>query len=603
MNKSNSSILLSKSKNLLEKYFALQEKYIKNNAQLILFIKGAKRKISVSKNTNDFTIQIRNDSLIEIFNKINVKYLCIQDYLKLIIISEKRDTISLESKDSYDKYINILNHQTSYKIIKIKNATAGKSIKISKLSLKLIFKLSDIKFDEEIFNYLEIMINKEITAYHMEVFQNSDNLLSNIYTNNFGKNNFYIHNTTKNILNPISSYSIKKIIDMRNIIEDNNNKSKYFIFKIKDSMTGLFEEKNKKIIDNLSTKNEHKILYDKLHKNEELTKKWMINEEKNALSRAKKPDLLDFENYLLYGDELLTNISKNIEKYKNYFKEKIFDENNHFIQIKDINDTIRYVNNQYIELLHKKSMEYKNIYSKYVLELKIKDYLNQEILFCMNSEEINDYFSKPIDEKYIDICIPKENERFLVKKQFLEKLLEKWKILNKKYRMKTEYPKKEEKYIRLSEITIDKINEIKYIEGIITIKNAVHKIKYNKKHIKKEDNNNLNISNDDIKNNNEDNKNIDSLYLSMKQEKGENKSRNKKHTNLNFNSDNIKSSELLNNETTDSNDSLNMNRSMFLLNSLNSMPEKDFYSINKVIKVIKRNRKKKERKKYIINNI
>ena len=246
MKKSYSTNILRKSKNSLEKYFALQEKYIKNNAQLIHFIKGAKRKISVSKITNDFIIQIRNDSLIEIFNKINDKYLCIQDYLKLIISSEKRDTVSLESKDSYDKYINILNNQTSYKIIKIKHATADKSIKISKLSLKLIFKLSDIKFDEEIFNYLEIMVNKEITAYHMEDFQNSDNLLSNIYTNNFGKNNFYIHNTTKDILNPISNYSIKKIIDMRNITEDNNNnKSKYFIFKIKDSMAGLFELKKK----------------------------------------------------------------------------------------------------------------------------------------------------------------------------------------------------------------------------------------------------------------------------------------------------------------------------------------------------------------------
>ena len=596
MKKSYSTISFRKSKNLLEKYFALQEKYIKNNAQLIHFIKGAKRKISVSKITNDFTIQIINDSLIEIFNKINDKYLCIQDYLKLIISSEKRDIISLESKDSFDKYINILNHQTSYKIIKIKNATADKSIKISKLSLKLIFKLSDIKFDEEIFNYLEIMVNKEITAYHMEDFQNSDNLLSNIYTNNFGKNNFYIHNTTKDILNPISNYSIKKIIDMRNITEDNNTKSKYFIFKIKDSMAGLFEEKNKKIIDKLSIKNEHKILYDKLHKNEGLTKRWMIIEEKNALSRAKKPDLLDFENYLLYGDELLNNISKNIEKYKKDFKEKIFDENNHFIQIKDINDTIKYVNYQYIELLHKKSMEYKNIYSKYVLELKIKDYLNQEVLFCMNNEEINDYFSKPIDEKYIDICIPKQKERFLIKKPFLEILLEKWQILNKKYRMKTEYPKEEEKYVSLSEITIDKINEIDNIEGIITIKNAVHKIKYIKEHIKKEDIKNLNISNDEIKNNNEGDKKIDSLYLSMKQEKRENKSRNKKHTNSNLNLDYKKSSELLNNETTDSNDSLNMNRSMFLLNSLNSMPEKDFYSINKVIKVIKRNRKKKKDK-------
>ena len=380
---------------------------------------------------------------------------------------------------------------------------------------------------------------------------------------------------------------------MKSITQENNTKSKYFIFKIKDSMTGLLEEKNKKIIDKLSIKNENKILYDKLHKNEGLTKKWMRIEEKNALSRLKKPDLLDFENYLLYGDELLYNNSDNIEKYKNDFKEKISDDNNHFIQIKDINDTIRYVNYQYIKLLHKKSIEYKDIYSKYVLELKIKDYLNHEILFCMNNEEINDYILKPIDERYIDICIPKQNERFLVKKQFLEILLEEWKISNGKYKIKTEYPKKEEKYICLSEIVIDKINEIEYIEGIITIKKAIHK----KKNIKKEDINNLNINDGDINNNNnEDNKNIGSLHLSMEQEKGENKSRNKKYINLNFNTDK-KSSELSNNEANDSFDSLNMNRSMFLLNSLNSMPEKDFYSINRVIKVIKRNRKKKDKNK------
>lgn len=94
---------------------------------------------------------------------------------------------------------------------------------------------------------------------------------------------------------------------------------------------------------------------------------------------------------------------------------------------------------------------------------------------------------------------------------------------------------------------------------------------------------------------------MESLFLRNESE-GQIESRYINYLNLNNSLDDKynqrKSSELLNNDSTDSNDSINkINRSMFLLNSFNFLPDKDFYSIHKVIKVIKRDKKHKKRNK------
>ena len=639
MKKSYSTNFLKKPNNsTLGKYFSLQKKYIKTNEQLNNFIKGTNGKINISKIMPNFNIKVGNNSLIEIFHKINDKYLYIQDYLEIIIISQNRETISLESKENYDKYINLLNQKNTYNVIKIKNTNNNNKIKLSKKSLKLIFKLLGIKFDDEVFNYIQLTIYQEITAYHFEDYQNLEELLHNIYNNNFGKNNFYVYNTKKEIISPISNYSIKKIIDMKNT--SNNTNNKYFIFKIKDKIILLFEEKNKKFLDTLLNQNDYKFICNKFYKNEGLINKWTKLEKNNSLSRIKKPNLMDLENFLLSAEELLNGLPFKIQKCKNDFNEKILNENNFFIQIKDINHNIKYVNNQYIQYLYEKMLEYDKIYCKYIIELKIKDYLNEDVFISMNNEKINNYFKKPVEEKYI--CFKHINNKFLVKKQLLENLLKNWNILNKKYKIKIVSPKEEEKEFCLNEINIDELNEIQNKEGIINLKNPTNKIKYVKKQIKKEGNNN-NISNnknnnnilfnknlnhinnnnynnnDNHINNKNDNNNININHLNNKnninikqkemeslflrnESEGQIESRYINYLNLNNSLDDKynqrKSSELLNNDSTDSNDSINkINRSMFLLNSFNFLPDKDFYSIHKVIKVIKRDKKHKKRNK------
>ena len=639
MKKSYSTNFLKKPNNsTLGKYFSLQKKYIKTNEQLNNFIKGTNGKINISKIMPNFNIKVGNNSLIEIFHKINDKYLYIQDYLEIIIISQNRETISLESKENYDKYINLLNQKNTYNVIKIKNTNNNNKIKLSEKSLKLIFKLLGIKFDDEVFNYIQLTIYQEITAYHFEDYQNLEELLYNIYNNNFGKNNFYVYNTKKEIISPISNYSIKKIIDMKNT--SNNTNNKYFIFKIKDKIILLFEEKNKKFLDTLLNQNDYKFIYNKFYKNEGLINKWTKLEKNNSLSRIKKPNLMDLENFLLSAEELLNGLPFKIQKCKNDFNEKILNENNHFIQIKDINHNIKYVNNQYIQYLYEKMLEYDKIYCKYIIELKIKDYLNEDVFISVNNEKINNYFKKPVEEKYI--CFKHINNKFLVKKQLLENLLKNLNILNKKYKIKIVSPKEEEKEFCLNEINIDELNEIQNKEGIINLKNPTNKIKYVKKQIKKEGNNN-NISNnknnnnilfnknlnhinnnnynnnDNHINNKNDNNNINNNHLNNKnninikqkemeslflrnESEGEIESRYINYLNLNNSLDDKynqrKSSELLNNDSTDSNDSINkINRSMFLLNSFNFLPDKDFYSIHKVIKVIKRDKKHKKRNK------
>ena len=151
----------------------------------------------------------------------------------------------------------------------------------------------------------------------------------------------------------------------------------------------------------------------------------------------------------------------------------------------------------------------------------------------------------------------------------------------------------------MNEITIEEQNEIKNIE-----EKEKQNIIYNNdkfKYITKEiNNNNINI-------NKENKKQIDAFSIRMKKEEGEIKSRNNKKialtvSALDNNFSERKSSELINSETCDSNDSsiYKHNRTMFLSNSFNNLPEKEFYSIRRVVKIKKRVKKTKDKivKKY-----
>ena len=605
MKKSFSSNFFKKPKNsVLAEYFSIQEKYVKTNTQLKNFIKSTKGKINITNNKNNYrnyNIKLGNNSLIKIFRKINDKYLFIQDYLKIIITSVKRDVISLESKEYFDKYINLLNNHELFDIA-IKKGINYK-IKIPKSSIELIFKYLGFEFNEEIVDLIQIMLYEEITAYHSEEYKNIDELLFNIYNNNFGKNNFYIYNNNKNIYTPITNYSMKIINDMKNKNSDKsgvtNSNDKYFMIRIKNAKDLKLEKKNKNLIDKLTIKSDYKFLYDKYYNNGELPNKLLKFETKNRLPRIKKVDIIEFDNYLFSGEKKLNNILSKIDKIKKDFNIKLSNDNNYFISIKDMIGNSKYINFQYIQLLYKKSLEHKsnNDANQQIFNYEIKDYLNENIFISLNNKQIKNYLSKPTSEKYISIL--KDNKKYLINADFFKNILKKWKVLNKKYKFKIEYPIKEEKQFSLNEITIEEQNEIKNIE-----EKEKQNIIYNNdkfKYITKEiNNNNINI-------NKENKKQIDAFSIRMKKEEGEIKSRNNKKialtvSALDNNFSERKSSELINSETCDSNDSsiYKHNRTMYLSNSFNNLPEKEFYSIRRVVKIKKRVKKTKDKivKKY-----
>ena len=176
-------------------------------------------------------------------------------------------------------------------------------------------------------------------------------------------------------------------------------------------------------------------------------------------------------------------------------------------------------------------------------------------------------------EKYIGIL--NNDKKYLIKIEFLKNLLKNWKILDKKYKFYIEYPLKEEKELSLNEIIIDEQNKITKIFGKVSKRNENDKL---------------------------DNKTLKSDYIFLKIKKDEinGRSRNSGNLSVNFalNSDfkERKNSELLNSETSDSNDSeIRLNRSMHILNNSHTLPEKDFYSIHKVVKIIKRDKKRKNK--------
>ena len=115
MKKSFSSGFFTRRKNsALYNYFCMQDQYNKTNDQLIKFIKSKERTIAISKKKSNLNIKLYNSSIINIFKKINDKSFYIQDFVKLITISEKKDTVSIESREYFDKYINLLNNRNYF---------------------------------------------------------------------------------------------------------------------------------------------------------------------------------------------------------------------------------------------------------------------------------------------------------------------------------------------------------------------------------------------------------------------------------------------------------------------------------------------------------
>ena len=597
MKRSYSSGFFEPKKSKFYNFLLLQEKYNKTNEQLLDYIKSKERTINISNKKPILNIRLYNNSLINIFNKINDEYFFIQDFLKLIIMSEKRDTISIESKESFDKYITLLDNKTCFNIKKSYNNDDNNRIQISKKSLLLIFKLLGIKFGEEIlFSYIEIMIYEEITEYHFEEYKNLGELIYNIYNNTFGKNSFYILNNNNNIVYPITNYSIKKITNMLNINDTNINNNKFFRFLLKDINVKLYREKNKYLLERLSNKNDYKFIYNKYHDNYSnchIIDKWKNIENNNIISRMQKSNIIELNDFLFSTEQLLNKTLSNLEKNKRDLHIKISNENNYFIPIKDINHNTKYINLQYIKLINKKLLLYnpKDNYNQFMCH--IPDFTGKMSSISINNEEINNNYLDSSTEKYI--CILNNNTKYLVKVNNIQNLLNNYKIINKKYQFNIELPEKEEKKFSFNEIKINEQSKIRSVEGKI--------IKTYKKNIV--NNNNNNVISNEIKNNNEEGKQkINKLILNISEEPNDiikdindKKFQSKFSLYNNFNYKERRNSEFVNSETNDSNDSVQrISKLMQFENGFNIFPEKGLFFINKVIKIKKKDKNKKVKK-------
>ena len=190
MKKTKSSNLFIRTKELLlDNYFYFNDNFKRRKIEN--FLKSKKKQFNVInsfKSKNNYNINLESESLNIIFNKINNKYIYAQDYIQLIIISQSKDIISLELRESYDKYIKIFDRHESFDIIvKKRNEYDKRNIKISQKSLMIIFKYQSIRLWEDIISYLEIMIYEEYSAIALCNFDNYNEVVYNIYNDNIGK--------------------------------------------------------------------------------------------------------------------------------------------------------------------------------------------------------------------------------------------------------------------------------------------------------------------------------------------------------------------------------------------------------------------------------
>ena len=331
----------------------------------------------------------------------------------------------------------------------------------------LIFKHLGIKFNEEVFNYVEIMIFEEITVYHFDEYKNLGELIFSIYNNEFGKNCFYIMKKKNTILCPITNYSIKKITNMLNINNKNINNNNFFKFIINDKIVKTYRENNECLLEKLSIENDYKYLYNKYHNNvnKNIINKWKDIEKHNFIPRMKKSDIIDLNNFLFSGEQLLNKTLSNLEKNKSNINIKISNGNNYFIPIKDIKDNTKYISIQYIKLINKQLLLYnpEDNYNKFIC--RIPDFNGKIESISVNNEEINKYYLNSSTEKYIGILI--NNKKYLIKVNSIKNLLNNYKIINQKYQFNIEFPKKEEKKCFFNEIKINEQNKIRSVEGKI----------------------------------------------------------------------------------------------------------------------------------------
>ena len=382
---------------------------------------------------------------------------------------------------------------------------------------------------------------------------------------------FYIIYNKNNALIPISNYSIKRIFNMliinsRNSTNSNANDIKYCTIKMKGSHLLFYEENNKNFLNKLTMKSDYKYLFDKYHDNGGIINKWKIIEQNNLLIRQKRPKILELNNFLFPTENLLNDTLLKLDKTKNNLQTKISNENNYFFCVKDVNNNPRYINNQYIKLFYLKSLYYNQKDVQYIFSFEVKDYLGKSVTISLDKSQINNLKAKPLKDKYI--CLSKNSNKYLIKVDTLQNSLKNSKFMNKQYIF--ELPSKEMKIFSINEINIDEQKKISSIQGKVfkeTQKENGYKIDNNKekKNIK--------------------NLKMDNIFNKVKIDQEVQNNREVKTNYSNYHLKDRNHNESLNYETANSENK--NNKSVHLLSCFNTLPEKDIYTIRRLIKITK----------------
>lgn len=382
------------------------EKFIKINEKFIEYLSNPNQTIIIHSQKFDSEIDLKNNSLLKIIRLANLDNE-LKKYLTIQIISEKIniDTYSSKNLTFNPKIGNYLNVKKEYNITFPSNKT---SISLNKKVLEKIFSLLNMNYSDDIFNYIEFIVTQ--ISYKFEKTQKSyilkgaKNLKKLIEQNKI----FYFLLKINEEHIPLSNYSTQKIFNLINGGKD----TKYLLinYKIKNDELINMENQNKLFLNNIinaSDVNNIKIKYKTQVKNNEFK---ALNNEK--LDRIKEINISELNSYLFQISDKLTNINTQITNKKEEIEKLAENDFNQIILINLEGKNI-FINKQYLHLFQKKNIVIMDIY----------DYTNEKI-------SLSQKYLDNIEEDNIYIEIIYDNKKFLVKKNYLLKLFDGWKVLN-----------------------------------------------------------------------------------------------------------------------------------------------------------------------------
>ena len=396
------------------------ERFIMENARLYQFVKNNNVPIIIQSALHDKNeeIKLKKLSLLKIINQS-----CLQNEIKIYltpqIISEN---IQLDNSSSPKITFNqkIKNFIKDMKNLNISISNKGNDdlngIIISKAAFVNIFNKLGKNYYKEIFNYMNFMLTEVSHSYNF--IKKKYNLKGVKILRRFVEQNriFFINKEDENNYEKmisLSNYSYQKIFNLYNGGKD----TKFLLlnYKIINDDFVKYEKENRNYLDKLMSISDVKIMIKKYQNGTKKDPLKYLEQEK--LNNFNEIDIKDLNDYLDSAEETLLNIFNQINNKKKEITKLIEDINNQFIEVVDSSKSIKFINKQYLKLMKGEDDKFnKNIYS-----FDFYDY-NNEIITVMkkNLENLS-------DKIYVEIKINDKN--YLVNKNKLLKIYDSWKIL------------------------------------------------------------------------------------------------------------------------------------------------------------------------------